>query len=366
MNSPATPIWTCITTTVSSAAELEIDLAAIVDNWSLLGTLHPSGPVAAVLKADAYGLGAEQVGPALAEAGCRHFFVAHLTEAIALRRVVPAGMIGVLNGLWPGDAAHYREHALLPVLGSLAEIDAWQGPALLHLDTGMNRLGLDEASVDALRDDPARLRSIELRYLMTHLISAETADPSNERQRQAFDALCLRLGRPELPRSLANSSGIFLGSRFGSDLARPGAALYGVNPTPGRPNPMRAAVRLRARILQTRRLRPGDSVGYNGHWTAGRDSVIGVCSVGYADGWLRALTNRGEARFDGERVPLVGRVSMDLTTFDLTGTRARAGDWLDLIGPDVPVDAVARLAGTNGYEILTDLGRRYGRVYRPA
>ena len=319
-----------------------------------------------MLKADAYGLGAERVGPALADAGCRHFFVAHLAEGIALRPVVPAGMIAVLNGLWPGDAPHYRDHDLLPVLGSLAEIDAWRGPALLHLDTGMNRLGLDPASIDALRADPARLQSIDLRYLMTHLISAEADDPINDRQRTAFDELCTRLGRPEVARSLANSSGIFLGPRFGSDLARPGAALYGINPTPGRPNPMQPAVRLRARILQTRRVRPGESVGYNGHWTAGRESVIGVCSVGYADGWLRAMTNRGEARFDGERIPLVGRVSMDLTTFDLTGTRAQDGDWLDLIGPDLPVDAVARLAGTNGYEIFTDLGRRYGRVYRPS
>ncbi len=359
------PIWMCVTTR-TSAAELAIDLGAIVANWRTLGTIHTAGAVAAVVKADAYGLGADRVGPALADAGCRHFFVAHLAEAVALRHVVPEAMIAVLNGLWPGDADSYHEHRLLPVLGSLAEIDAWRGPALLHLDTGMNRLGLDAAAIDALHADPARLRSIELRYLMTHLISAEAIDDAvNERQRGRFGALCARFART-IPRSLANSSGIFLGPRFASDLARPGAALYGINPTPGRPNPMRPAVHLRTRILQTRCVRPGESVGYNGHWTAGRDSRVGVCSVGYADGWLRALTNRGEAGFDGERIPLVGRVSMDLTTFDLTGTRAREGDWLDLIGPEVPVDRVAQLAGTNAYEILTSLGARYARTYRGA
>lgn len=325
---------------------------------------HPSGPVAAVLKADGYGLGADRVGPALAGAGCRHFFVAHLAEAVALRTVVPDAMIAVLNGFWPGDAELYRAHRLLPVLGALAEIAAWRGPALLHLDTGMNRLGLDRHAVERLADDRALLAGIEVRYLMTHLISADApGDPVNERQRIAFDALCARFD--PAPRSLANSSGIFLGPRFGSDLARPGAALYGINPTSG-PNPMRPAVRLRARILQTRRVPPGESVGYNGTWSAGRDSLIGVVSVGYADGYPRTLTNRAAASFDGVRVPLVGRVSMDLTTFDLTGTAAREGDWLDLIGPDLPVDEVARLAGTNGYEVMTSLGARYRRVYRGA
>jgi alanine racemase len=198
---------------------------------------------------------------------------------------------------------------------------------------------------------------------MTHLVSAEMPDdPINETQRRRFAAACA--GLPAAPRSLANSSGLFLGPGFGSDLARPGAALYGVNPTPGAANPMRPVVRLRARILHIRDVAAGESVGYNGTWIATRTTRIGTVSVGYADGFPRSLSNRAVACFDGRRVPLVGRVSMDLTTFDLTAAPAsRVGDWLELIGPELTVDEVAEQAGTNGYEILTNLGRRYNRAY---
>ena len=321
--------------------------------------MHPDGPVAAVLKADGYGLGAVPIARRLHAEGCRHVFVAHLQEALALRPVLPDGMIAVLNGLWPGDAALYAEHGISPVLGSLPEIEEWaaRAPALLHVDTGMNRLGLSAADLDAL--DPARLPP--LLFVMTHLVSAELpADPVNALQRARFERACARL--PPAPRSLANSSGIFLG--FGSDLARPGAALYGVNPTPGRPNPMAGVVALNARILSVRRIEPGETVGYNGQWTAARASRIATVSVGYADGFMRALSNRAMACFDGQPVPLVGRVSMDLTTFDVTDAPGAApGGWLELIGSHKPVDAVAARAGTNGYEVLAQLGRRYPRTY---
>ncbi len=319
-----------------------------------------------MVKADGYGLGAAHVAPALHAAGCRHFFTAHLHEAVALRPLLPDAMLSALNGLWPGDAPTYREHRILPVLGALAEIDAWRGPALLHIDTGMNRLGLDAEAVATLAAQPQRLAALELRYVMTHLASAETPDdPLNEMQRRRFAEACAALALDGVPRSIANSSGLFLGPAFASDLARPGAALYGVNPTPDRPNPMRPVAQLRARILQTRRVATGETVGYNGAWTAARPSTIGAVSVGYADGFLRSLSNRAEACFDGARIPLVGRVSMDLVTFDLTGTAAAAGDWLELLGRNLPVDVVACRAGTNGYEILTSLGPRYHRVYRP-
>jgi len=316
-----------------------------------------------VVKADAYGLGAERVTPALYAAGCRHFFVAHLQEALAIRALLPDAMLAVLNGLWPGDAPVYAQHGILPVLGSLPEIAAWTGPALLHVDTGMNRLGLSAAEMEVLASRPELLDGVELRWIMTHLVSAELAgDPANERQRRRFAEACARL--PPAPHSFANSSGLFLGPAFGSDLARPGAALYGVNPTPGAPNPMRPAVRLRARILQVRDVPAGDGVGYNGAWIARRPSRIGTVAVGYADGFPRSLSNRAVACFDGRRIPLVGRVSMDLTTFDITDEPAAGvGASLDLIGPSLPVDEVAERAGTNGYEILTSLGRRYGRVY---
>ncbi len=344
---------------------LEIDLGAIAGNWRHLCGLHPAGPVAAVLKADAYGLGADRVAPALFAAGCRHFFVAHLGEALAIRALVPGALLAVLNGLWPGDAARYAQHGIVPVLGSLAEIAQWSGPALLHVDTGMNRLGLSQAEVDRLADEPGLLRRVELLFIMTHLASAELPhDPMNARQAERFAQACARL--PPAPRSLANSSGMFLGPRFGSDLARPGAALYGINPGLS-DNPMQAVVRLRARVLQLRDVPSGETVGYNAGWTAARPSRIAVVSVGYADGFLRSLAHRAAACFDGRLVPLVGRVSMDLTTFDATDMPAlKVGDWLDLIGPGMPADEVAARAGTNGYEILTSLGRRYRRVYTPA
>jgi len=351
---------------------LEIDLGAIADNWRVICHTHPSGSVAAVLKADAYGLGAPAVARHLFAAGCRHVFVAHLDEARALRPLLPGAMLAVLNGLWPGDAPEYSAAGIAPVLGSLAEIEEWAVharalgrilPALLHVDTGMNRLGLSPDEVGTLAMEPARLDGVGLLFIMTHLVSAELPDdPINALQRDRFAETCARL--PAAPHSLANSSGCFLGAAFGSDLARPGAALFGVNPTPGQANPMRAAVRLRARVLQTREVPPGARVGYNGVWAAQRPSRIATVSVGYADGYPRALTNRAAACFDGQAVPLVGRVSMDLSTFDITDAPSvTRGSWLDLIGPGMPVDEVARRAGTNGYEILTQLGARYRRVY---
>lgn len=321
-----------------------------------------------MLKADAYGLGAARVGPALFEAGCRSFFVALLEEAIALRPLLPGAMIAVLNGVIPGSEPAYVAHDITPVLASLDDIARWQAmgghPAILHIDTGMSRLGLDRDELATLTAEPDRLQGITLRYVMTHLVSAELpAEPINARQLARFHAACA--GLPAVARSLANSSGLFLGPAFASDLARPGAALYGLNPTPHLPNPMRPTIRLLARVTQLRRIQPGDSVGYNATWIAQRDSRIATIGVGYADGWARALSSRGHAVFDGTPVPLVGRVSMDLTTFDATDhPTLAAGSWIELLGPALPPDEVARDAETNGYNILTALGRRYRRVYR--
>jgi alanine racemase len=352
----------------SGQAVLTVDLGAIVANWRLLCGQHPSGAVAAVIKADAYGLGARPVAQALFNAGCRHFFVAYLQEALAVRDAVPGAMLAVLSGPIPGTEADYTAHDLTPVLGSLDDIARWnrRGPAILHVDTGMSRLGLDDRELASLADDPTPLNGLHLRYLMTHLVSAECpADAINQRQRVLFAEARQRL--PAAPASLANSSGLFLGTDFGSDLARPGAALYGVNPSPGRANPMAGVVRLMVRVLAVRDIPAGATVGYNGTWTAPRRSRIATAALGYADGFHRALSSRGSACFDGTPVPLVGRVSMDLTTFDVTDLPAvQPGCWLEVIGPHMPVDAVAAAADTNGYEVLTSLGRRFHRVYRPA
>ncbi len=351
---------------------LEIDLGAVAANWRTLSARHSSGAVAGVVKADGYGLGAREVVARLHDAGCRHFFTAHAAEAMQIRDLAPESLIAALNGPQPGTERAHAEAGLVAVLNSLGAIEAWATearrlgralPAILHVDTGMNRLGLPPAEVDVLAADPARLDGIALRYVMTHLASADRPeDPLNQLQRQRFAAACARL--PAVPRSLANSSGIFLDC-FGSDLARPGAALYGVNPTPGRANPMRQVVRLLARVLQLRDLPAGEGVGYHSHWIAPRPSRIATVAVGYADGFPRVLSGRAQARFDGKAVPLVGRVSMDLATFDVTDhPGVSAGSWLELIGPDNTPDDLAARAGTIGYEILTSLGQRYLRRTR--
>lgn len=358
-----------------AGAVLEVDLSAIVANWRLLCAMHRSGPVAGVVKADAYGLGARLVAPALYAAGCRHFFVALLDEALEIRDLVPDAMLAVLGGLIAGTEADYLARNIVPVLGSLSEIDAWTTaarsagrvlPAMLHVDTGMSRLGLDARELAVLQQDHARLAGIELRYVMTHLIASEVAaDPRNRRQCERFAAACA--GLPPAPRSFANSSGIFLGDGWASDLARPGAALYGINPTPDAPNPMRLTVSLRARVLAVREVPAAASVGYNATWHAARPSRIATAGVGYADGLHRTLSNQGRAFFDGKPVPLVGRVSMDLTTFDVTEAPGVVpGTWLEVIGPRQTPDDLAVAAGTNGYEVLTSLGHRFHRIYRPA
>ncbi|HEX2939557.1 MAG TPA: alanine racemase C-terminal domain-containing protein, partial [Rhodopila sp.] len=232
--------------------------------------------------------------------------------------------------------------------------------------TGMARLGLDAGELATLAADHSRLDGLTLRYVMTHLVSSETPeDRLNAAQAARFAAACASL--PAAPTSLANSSGIFLGPHFGSDLARPGAALYGLNPLPGQANPMQSAVTLRARVLSVRDIPAGTPVGYNATWTAARSSRIATAAVGYADGYHRALSSRAKAFFDGHPVPLVGRVSMDLTTFDVTDHPAvQPGTWLEVLGPHQSPDDLALSAGTSGYEVLTSLGRRYHRVYRTA
>lgn len=356
----------------AAPATLEIDLSAIAENWRRLDAMH-AGATAAAVKADAYGLGAAQVAPALLAAGCRDFFVAHLDEALTLHPLLDDGvMLAVLHGILPGEETEFAAHGLVPVLTSLGEVERWRAealrrskklPAILHADTGMNRLGLSPAEIDRLSSDNALLEGIELKLVMSHLISSDRPEaPTNPAQLRRFQALRRRF--PYAKASLANSAGMFLGPDYQADLARPGAALYGLNPTPGRRNPMRPAVRLTAAILAVRDIAAGETVGYDATWTARRPSRIATVAAGYADGLLRSLSGAGSARFDGKPVPLVGRVSMDLATFDVTDhPAALPGRILELIGPEHDADALAREAGTSGYEMLTSLGRRYHRRY---
>src|SRR6266478_4075617 len=336
---------------------------------------------AAVVKANAYGCSLEPVTRTLSGAGCRTFFVADVAEGRRVRALAPEAVIYVLNGLMPGSAPAFAADYLRPVINStteLAEWDAfvaiknWRGGAAVHVDTGMNRLGiaLDEAAAVAPR---MQSENHGFTLLMSHLACAEIPDhPMNDRQIRLFREI--RLLYRGVPSSLANSSGIFLGGGAYCDLVRPGVALYGVNPTPGKTNPMRPVVELKGRIIQVRPVNKGETVGYGAAFAAARPSRIAVVAVGYADGFLRsASAARGKPAAEvivaGKRCPIAGRVSMDVLAVDVTdlpdGT-ARRGDFATLIGDGMGVDDVAAAMGTIGYEVLTHLGRRYHRVYKGA
>jgi alanine racemase len=332
-----------------------------------------------VVKADGYGCGLEPVSSALAGAGCETFFVAHLAEGRRLRSTAPKATIYILNGLLPGTAPAYVGSNLHPVIGSLAELAEWQafvastgwhGGAALHVDTGMNRLGLSFEEAQWIAAQPQAQRG-ELVLLMSHLACADMPDhPLNARQMAAFREL--RAMFPGVPASLANSSGIFLGPDAHHDLVRPGVALYGANPTPPHANPVRSVVELRGRIVQVRTAAEGETVGYCAAWTANRPTRLAIVSIGYGDGVLRAASARddkagAEAIVARRRCPVAGLISMDLMAIDVTAlpeATPRRGDFAVLLGEEIGVDALASHAGTIAYEILTSLGSRYARVYR--
>jgi alanine racemase len=351
-----------------AGAILDIDLGAVVANWRLLGERAAPTQCAAVVKADGYGLGAAPVARALQAAGL--FFAATLDEGIGLRGALgPEPEIAVFNGVLPGTAAEYAVHRLIPVLNDSGQIAAWKAqapsPAILHVDTGMSRLGLSAREFAALAGDLPK-SGVAWRAIISHLACADAPDHGlNEQQRARFAAAASRM--PGIPAGLAASSGIFLGSAYHFDLVRPGAALYGVNPQPGRPNPMRQVVRLSGKILQVREIDRGESVGYGAAHVMEKAGRTATVAVGYADGWLRSLSHRGCGFIGGKRIPLLGRVSMDLVTFDVSAIEPALvypGATVELLGDRYGVDDVASDAGTIGYEILTALGARYHRIYR--
>jgi alanine racemase len=358
---------------------LTVDLAAIEANWKTLASMTLPVECAAVVKANAYGCGLEPVTRKLAKAGCRTFFVADIVEARSVRAIAPDVTIYVLNGMMPGSAAAFADGSFRPVINSLTELaewdafvadNRWRGGAALHVDTGMNRLGITIQEAIAIAP---RIHSENHGFtlLMSHLACAETPDHAmNDRQIRMFREI--RISYRGISSSLANSSGIFLGGTVFCDMVRPGIALYGANPTPGKKNPMRPAVELKARIIQVRAVNRGETVGYGASWTAGRPGRIAVVAVGYADGFLRSAgASKGKPAAEviivGRRCPVVGHVSMDLFAVDVTdlaeGT-ARRGDFATLIGDGMSIDDLAASMGTIPYEVLTSLGHRYHRVYR--
>jgi alanine racemase len=367
---------------LSARAILTVDLGALRANWARLNQASGRAECAGVIKADAYGLGLEPIARALTSEGCKTFFVASIDEGRQAREVQPGATIYVLDGLLPGAEPYYAGFDLRPVLSSLAEVRDWAAycrarrrpmPAAVHIDTGMNRLGMPESELEQLTASPDLLAAFETTLVMSHLACADHADdPMNERQRQRFEELRAKL--PPAPASLANSGGTFLGPRFHFDLVRPGIALYGGRAHEGAPNPMQTVVRLAAKILQVRELLPGETIGYGATYAVQRPSRIATIAVGYADGFLRALSvatgEAGPVGYIGDYpVPIVGRVSMDFITADVTSVPpelARRGAWVEVMGHRVTVDDLTDRAGTIGYELLSRLGQRVHRVYEGA
>src|ERR1700681_3160659 len=358
---------------------LTVDLDAICANWRKLEKAAVPAESAAVIKADAYGCGLDPVARALAGAGCKTFFVATLDEARAAHAAVASATIYVLDGFFQNCGDAYAKIDARPVIGDLNELaewdvfcrrSGWAGGAAIHIDTGMNRLGL--TIVEAQGIIP-RINAGDhgITLVMSHLACAEALNhPLNAKQLAIFREIAsLFTG---VPASLSNSSGIFLSPQFQFDLVRPGAALYGINPTPEADNPMQPVVDLKARIVQIRNIEKGESVGYGGTWTARRPTRLAIVSAGYADGYFRAGgsndgTRGAEVVVAGKRCPIAGRVSMDLMAVDVTDLEknaARRGHMVTLIGEGITVDELAHHFGTIGYEVLTSLGRRFARLYK--
>lgn len=360
-------------------ALLTIDLGALAANWRMLGQ-RAGTQAGAVVKANAYGIGIEPAVTALAKVGCRSFFVAHLSEGVRARAAAPEATIYILNGLPPESGPAFAEHGLSPVLGSHAELLEWAGfrqtgaklrPAALHVDTAMNRLGLwPGEGLDLARERGGVIAAAGIGLVMSHFASSEDqTDPANARQIAAFAEIAAAF--PGVPASLLNSSGHFLPNCPAYDLTRPGYALYGGNPTPGKPNPMQPVIGLEARIVQLREVEAGTQVGYNGRWTAQGRRKLATISLGYADGYPRNASwtdaaSGGSALLGGVRCPFVGSVSMDLIIIDVSEAPAQAavrGAPVTLIGGELDLEAVGAGAKTIGYEILTSLGRRHSRRY---
>ncbi len=370
----------------SAALRLTVDLGAVVDNWRTMARLSGKARTAAVVKADAYGLGIEDVGQALYQAGARDFFVATPSEGVSLRAYAPEARIFVLSGIWPGQEPHFFGYDLVPVIASEQQLAFWTGcvadhgdhPCALQVDTGFNRLGLALEDALELADDTSRPASLSPVLVLSHLACADDPmSPMNRLQLESFRKVSAAFEGIES--SLSASAGILLGSAYHFDLTRPGISLYGGRASSIDTPAMRTVATAEARILQVRDARAGETVGYGGMHKVARDSRLAIASVGYADGYMRNLSGAGVALRDtgiaggfghvaGHRVPIAGRVTMDLTIFDITdlpGNAVRAGDYIQLFGPDLSVDDVAKAAGTIGYEMLTSLGLRYERQILP-
>jgi alanine racemase len=358
---------------------ITIDLRRIASNWQALAASVGPAECGAVVKADAYGLGADQIVPALLAAGCQTFFVATVDEAEQVRAMAPRAVLYVLDGLVAGSGPRLADIGARPALATLDDCLEWAAlcaardrilAAALHIDTGLNRLGLSANDVALLAADPSLFNRIGVTLIMSHLACADHHDdPKNNEQRATFELLRALL--PAAPASLAASDGLLLGAPYHYQLVRPGYAIYGGQVSLDDHAPVAPAVRVEARVLQIREIPAGDSVGYATTWRAQRPSLIATIAAGYADGTARAASatnsqSGGQVSFKGRLAPIVGRVSMDLITVDVTALGEGApkrGDFVDLIGPSLTIEDVGAGSQTIGYEVLTRLSRRFQRRY---
>lgn len=358
------------------SGELTIDLAALMRNYKTLDAMSvPSCETAVSVKADAYGLGARDVVSALSEAGARRFFVATLDEAITVRSVLPHADIHILNGFMNDARDVYREYNLSPVLNSLSEIELYRSfardcgealPAIIHFDTGMNRLGLVSDEAQILCDDLSLIDGIDLQFVMSHFSSSEEENnPINTEQYKRFQEISLYF--KGVKQSLCNSGGVFLPQEYHLDMTRPGIALYGGCAVSKMKKVIQPVVSLSAPILQIHSVKKGEHAGYNETHCFDNNGHVAIISIGYADGVLRSLANNGALYWRGHKLPIRGRVSMDLLICDLSAVPAQdyptVGDMVEVIGEHQTIDDLATDAGTTAYEILTSLGARYKRSY---
>lgn len=362
---------------VSAAAHLTVRLGAIADNFHTVQHLTGGAQVAAVVKADAYGLGDRHIVPALLAAGAENFVVARLEEGIRLRTLAPLARIFVLDGVTAGTEAAYARYRLIPSLNSLEQIARYAAAArdagtvyeaAVHIDTGMNRLGLSAVDVSTLSVGHKNLLAgLKIVLWMSHLACSDEADsPMNTAQLARFKAALAQL--PAAPASLSASGGILLGKDYHFDLVRPGICLYGGNPIPAQNNPYKVAVRCAAPILQVRETPAGETVGYGASFRTTRASRLAIAAYGYADGLMRTVSNRGFVGIDGHKAPVVGRVSMDLVIADVTDLPVvpHCGMEAELFGDTVSLEDLATASGTISYEILTQVSPRAQRIYQEA
>ncbi|MCC8418000.1 MAG: alanine racemase [Rickettsia endosymbiont of Bryobia graminum] len=361
-----------------SHCTLEIDLAKIRANYRIISELCQNSEVSAVVKANSYGLGANFIAPALETENCRNFFVTTIDEAIALRKVLTKkdSNIFVFNGVFYNDIQEFNNNNLIPIINNLQQLEIWQGyaksyskllPCAIHIDTGMNRLGMSEKNLNYIIDNPELLSGLKLLYIISHLSESEIKEsPYNLQQLLKFKHYLSFF--PKIKASLANSSCVFLGKEYHFDLIRPGAALYGINPLGNSfENPMHNPVRLIAPIIQLQELLAEDYIGYNMTFKTTRKSLIATLPLGYADGYFRALSNNGEVFIDSYKCPVVGRVSMDLITIDVTDLppgQVFLGKEVEIIGNNCTPDKISNIINTISYEILTNIGNRYKKIYK--